>query len=104
MPKREIVKRWEKFREPKRPIEARKVAGNPNDAVSWSELSDILGPPPKPPAANGDYANGWNTESNPNSRAKAEEDRLKFIAVAGRKPTKKELGMIEQRWLGWGYE
>lgn len=103
MPKK--VPNWKKIEHAKKPVEARKTAGNPNDAISWSELSAILGEPPYGDAGTSrNPAGGVYGESNPNSRAAAEKDRLKFIEVAGRKPTEKELSMIEQRWLGWGYK
>lgn len=96
---------WVKIREPKIPTEARKTAGDPNAHVSWGELSDILGTPPYGDAGTSrSPAGGVYGESNPNSRERAESDRLKFIEITGRKPTAAELRMIEQRWLGWGYE
>lgn len=92
-------------RHTKQRTEARKTAGDPNAHVSWKELSDILGEPPYGDAGTSHSpAGGVYGESSPNSRARAEQDRLKFIEVTGRKPTAAELRMIEQRWLGWGYE
>lgn len=101
-----VDRTWKKPKRPiKQPIEARKTAGDPNSHISWKELSEILGPPPYGMAGTSvNPAGNVYGESNPNSRANAEEDRLKFIEKAGRKPTVTELRMIHQRWLGWGYE
>lgn len=101
-----VDRTWKKpKRQIKQPIEARKTAGDPNSHISWKELSVILGEPPYGEAGTSRTPSGGvYGESNPNSRAKAEKDRLKFIEVTGRKPTDSELRMIEQRWLGWGYE
>lgn len=100
-----VWRKWVKVREEKRPAEARKTAGDPNSAISWAELAKVLGEPPLGRAGTSRRpAGNVYGESNPNSRARAEEDRLKFVEVMGRKPTAKEMQMIEQRWLGWGYD
>ncbi len=87
-----------------RPQRVRRPSAPSAQAVSWAKLTEVLGPPPRPPAQPGDYANGWNAESSPNSRAAAKTDCARFEAAMGRPPTREEQRMIEQRHLGWGYQ
>lgn len=78
---------------------------DPNSAVSWAELSEILGSPPLgKPGTSRNPAGGVYGESNPNSRAYAKADIEVFKATTGRYPTATEQRMIEQRHLGWGYK
>ena len=74
-------------------------------AVSWAQLTEILGPPPHGKAGTSESpAGGVYGESNPGSRAAARRDAEVFAQVLGRSPTPDEMSMIEQRWLGWGYQ
>lgn len=75
------------------------------DAVSWAQLTEVLGPPPLGPAGTSQNpAGGVYGESNPNSRAYTKADCARFEAAMGRAPTREEQRMIEARHLGWGYQ
>ena len=72
--------------------------------ITWEGLTTILGPAPYGPHGTSvNPAGGVYGESNPNSRAAARRDEEIFFLKTGRRPSKEEADMIEQRWLGWGY-
>jgi hypothetical protein len=74
-------------------------------AVSWAQLTEILGPPPHgKPGTSERPAGGVYGESNPGSRAAARRDAEVFAQVLGRSPTPEEMAMIEARHLGWNYQ
>jgi hypothetical protein len=66
-------------------------------------INSVLGAPPRAAGTSQSPSGGVYGESNPNSRAAAKADALRFLQQMGRMPTREEKRAIEQRHLGWGY-
>lgn len=68
----------------------------------YNQVNQVLGPMQQ--AQRGDYANGWNQESSPNSRAQAQQWAQQMSQSLGRQLTPQELSQLQQRAQGWGFQ